>query len=57
MPLKAQRTERVVINFGQARLVAARDGRLELRGGSAEERTAVKEWVSLFMHEAVVSEG
>jgi len=26
---------------------------MELRGARAEEQTAAKEWISLFMHEAV----
>ena len=32
------------------------DGKLELRGGSKEDRQAAKEWISLFMHDAVVKE-
>lgn len=40
--------------FGRARLVARPDGRAELRGGSASERTEAKEWISLFLHEAVL---
>jgi hypothetical protein len=31
-------------------------GKLELRGGSAEDRGEAKEWMSLFWHEAVVRE-
>jgi hypothetical protein len=29
------------------------DGKLELKDGSPEDRTAAKEWISLFMHDAV----
>ena len=32
------------------------DGKLELKGGSREDRSAAKEWISMFMHEAVVKE-
>jgi hypothetical protein len=32
------------------------DGKLELRGGSKEEREEAREWLSLFWHEAVVRE-
>ncbi|MBM3823913.1 MAG: hypothetical protein FJ404_13690 [Verrucomicrobia bacterium] len=42
-----------VATFGRARLVRAADGRLELRGGSEEDRARAREWISLFMHEAV----
>ena len=39
--------------FGQARLVAGGDGRVELVGGSASDQLEAREWISLFMHEAV----
>jgi hypothetical protein len=28
------------------------DGKLELIGGTDEDRTAAREWISMFMHEA-----
>ncbi len=37
------------------RLVKKLDGKIELIGGSAENRTEAKEWISLFLHEAVIS--
>jgi hypothetical protein len=40
--------------FGEARLVKMLTGKIELIGGSAEDRTAAKEWTSLFLHEAPV---
>jgi len=43
--------------FGQAMLVRTRDFKYELRGGSAEDHTEAKEWISLFFHEAVVASG
>ena len=42
--------------FGTARLVKKLDGKLELIGGTDEDRTAVREWISMFLHEAVVRE-
>ena len=44
----------VIAAFGQAQLVKYLDGKLELKGGSREDRLAAKEWLSMFMHEAVV---
>ncbi len=46
----------VVASWGQARLLRFLDGRLELRGGSRDDRVAAREWISLFWHEAVVRE-
>lgn len=43
---------RVIATFGQAQLVSTPEGRLELRGGTADDRLAAREWISLFMHEA-----
>jgi hypothetical protein len=46
----------VVAHFGEARLIKYLDGKVELRGGSKADRLAAKEWISMFWHEAVVSE-
>jgi len=43
----------IITCFGAARLVRRIDRRLELRGGSADDHSAAREWISLFMHEAV----
>lgn len=40
--------------FGEARLVKRLNGRIQLLGGSAEDRAAAKEWCSLFLHEATI---
>jgi hypothetical protein len=45
----------IIATFGHAQLVRHVDGRYELRGGSAADHTGAKEWISLFLHEAVVS--
>jgi hypothetical protein len=46
----------VIASFGRARLVKYLDGRMELKGGSREDRVSAREWISLFMHDAVVRE-
>jgi hypothetical protein len=45
----------VIASWGEARLVKYLDGKLELKGGSKEDRGDAREWMSLFWHEAVVS--
>ena len=44
----------LIARFGQARLVARPDGRARLQGGSRAEQAEAREWISLFMHEAVL---
>jgi hypothetical protein len=46
----------VVAAWGDAKLVKYLDGRVELRGGSQQDRGEAREWMSLFWHEAVVGE-
>jgi hypothetical protein len=46
-----------IAGFGTARLVKFLDGKYELSGGSDEDRTEAKEWISLFCHEIVLSDG
>jgi hypothetical protein len=47
----------VIAAWGEARLIKYLDGKLELKGGSKEDRVAAREWISLFWHEAVVDYG
>jgi hypothetical protein len=47
---------KVIAGFGQAQLVKYADGSHDLRGGSREDRIAAREWISMFWHEAVVTE-
>ena len=47
----------VVASWGEAKLVKHPDGKLELRGGSKEDRGEAREWISMFWHEAVVGDG
>ena len=44
----------VVASWGQARLIKYWDGKVELKGGTKEDRLAAHEWISLFWHDAVV---
>ncbi len=46
--------DEVIAYFGQGRLVKKLDGKMELIGGSSDDRIAAREWISLFFHEAVV---
>jgi hypothetical protein len=48
-----QERERIIATFGQARLIKQNGGRYEIKGGSDEDKVAAKEWISLFLHEAV----
>jgi hypothetical protein len=47
---------RVVASFGQASLVRIAGANYELRGAVPDDLTAAKEWVSLFLHEAVLTQ-
>jgi hypothetical protein len=44
-----------IATFGDAQLVRLINVRYELRGGSDADHTAAQEWISLFLHEAVVT--
>ena len=45
-----------IATFGPAKLVTNTSGRVELLGGSHAERTEAREWIALFMHDAVLAE-
>lgn len=51
--LNWNRRSETVASFGRATLHRHRDGRYELRGGSAADRAEACEWASLFQHDAV----
>jgi hypothetical protein len=44
----------VIAFFGEAKLVRYLDGKCELRGGSEDDRSAAKEWISMFCHHVVI---
>ena len=46
----------VIAAWGEAHLIKCLDGRLVLKGGSKEDRIAAREWISMFLSEAVVRE-
>jgi hypothetical protein len=47
----------VIAYLGQAQLVKYLEGTVELKGGSKEDRIAAREWISMFLNEAVGGEG
>jgi hypothetical protein len=47
----------VVAGWGEAQLIRYLDGKTELRGGSDQDRAEAREWMSMFWHEAVLSDG
>lgn len=44
----------VIACFGGAALIERPEGSHILAGGSREDRSEAKEWISLFMHEIVI---
>jgi hypothetical protein len=44
---------KIINHFGNALLIQRTDGKHELVGGSDDDYTVAKEWVSLFAHEIV----
>lgn len=38
----------IIAGFGDAQLIRFLDGRMELRGGSKEDRTAAQRWMLMF---------
>ena len=46
----------VMASWGEARLIEYLDGKLVLKGGSKEDRIAAREWISMFLNNAVVRE-
>jgi hypothetical protein len=51
------RGHEVIARFGEAALIKQPDGKWQLKGGSDEDRLSAREWISLFMHEAVLHHG
>jgi len=50
-----RKEEEIIAYFGDARLVRRLDCKFELHGGSDRERAEAREWISMFMHEAVLT--
>jgi hypothetical protein len=46
----------VIASWDEARLIKYLDGKLVLKGGSKEDRIAAREWISMFLSDAVVRE-
>jgi hypothetical protein len=51
------RGQEVIARFGKAALIKQQNGTWQLKGGSEEDRLSAREWISLFMHEAVLNRG
>jgi hypothetical protein len=51
------RGQEVIARFGQAALIKQSNGTWQLNGGSEDDQFSAREWISLFMHEAVVQRG
>jgi hypothetical protein len=51
--IDAPRYWNLVARFGQAKLVTRANGQTELRGGTEADRLEAREWISMFMHDAV----
>ena len=43
----------VIVRFGDAQLIRFLDGKMELRGGSNDDRTAARERASIFLERGV----
>ena len=46
----------VIASWGQAQLIKYLDGKVVLKGGSKEDRMEGREWISMFLNDAVVRE-
>ena len=46
----------LIASWGEARLIKYLDGKVELKGGSKEDRIEAREWISMFLNDAVVRE-
>ena len=46
----------VIASWGQAQLIKYLDGKVVLKGGSKEDRMEAREWISMFLNDAVVRE-
>jgi hypothetical protein len=44
----------LIATFGRARLMQKSENAFVLDGGSNDDRAEAREWISLFMHEAVI---
>ena len=47
---------KLIASWGEARLIKYLDGKVELKGGSKEDRIEAREWISMFLNDAVVRE-
>jgi hypothetical protein len=48
--------DEVMASWGEAQLIKYLEGKLVLKGGSKEDRIEAREWISMFLNDAVVRE-
>jgi len=53
-PENAGEAGTLIATFGAAALIKKPEGGYALAGGSSDDRIEAQEWISLFMHEAVI---
>jgi hypothetical protein len=46
----------LIASWGEARLIKFLDGKLVLKGGSKADRIEARDWISMFLNDAVVRE-
>ena len=54
-PIRPEIAGEILAEFGAAQLVRCGTGRLELRGGSSQDRAEAREWASLFLSSEYVA--
>jgi hypothetical protein len=56
-PIVLNDRTQTIMQFGKAKLIQTAEGKLEMKGATKDEQTEAKEFISLFMHESVLSFG
>lgn len=57
IPMALNDRTQTIMQFGKAKLIQTAEGKLEMKGATKDEQTEAKEFISLFMHESVLSFG
>jgi len=47
---------RILLSWGNAKLIRTRGGKYELVGGSKSDLTSAREWISMFLLDEVIRE-
>jgi hypothetical protein len=51
---RTETNEQVIALFGRGKLIKRSHSRFELIGGEQSDLTDAKQWISLFLHEAIL---